>query len=160
MRWSALMLFMFVGSVSAANLGTPRIVPNGGVDDYLSADTFWCSDPITLVAVKEEILLRKKENDIHPLLKVMASGECGVTDSKLLVRVKRIMEGYSVDSERELVAEIVVEVKSGERLFWIESRNLLSSGAFYEEVKDRLFITRRGGPDSTPTPASQAINSN
>lgn len=159
MRWSALMLFVFVGSVSAANLGTPRIVPAGGTDDYVKADSFWCNDPMTLVAVKEETIRLREKNDIQMLLKVMAAGECGVTDDKLSVRVKRIVEGYSVDSHHGLVPELIVEVQEGERLIWTESTNLLMSDSHFAEIKERLFVIRRSDPATLPIPAAQIIDS-
>lgn len=157
MRWSALILYMFASSVVAANLGTPRIVPEGGSLDYLSADTFWCNDPTQLISVKEKTINLREENNIDHVLSVMRAKDCGVTDVDTIVRVKQIVEGYFIDKELGVVPEIIVGIQIEDRFIWAEASRLVYSGENYAVIKQRMFNNLNRGVEVKPINAVKII---
>lgn len=137
----AMILLLMSGSVFAANLGTPRIVPGGGTEDVLYKDTLVCNDPTLLIALKERVL-NNPDGDVTPILDAVKAAECDVLPTDTRVRVKQVVEGFMI-VDSHLYAEIIVMADRSGNQVWADAENLIHSGNFYREVKSRLIITER-----------------
>lgn len=136
-----LILLLLSGYAFGANLGTPRIVPGGGTEDYFYKDTLVCNDPVLLLTLKERVL-NSQDGDVTPILDAVKAAECDVLSSDTQVKVKQVVEGFMV-IDNHLYAEIIVMADNSGKQVWADAENLIHSGNFYREVKSRLIITER-----------------